>query len=668
MALSGTFYSYPVSSFGLYCEWSAAQSITGNYSDVTLKVYLSYYTLEVAQRTDATAAINGTSETYTTAAFNDYSSGWKKKLLKTKTVRVNHTASGTATNIPLSASWRFGGTYSGVSVGTITASTTVDLNSIDRTAPAVTISTSGITVSSVTVSASASTTCDIWQYSKDGGSTWTQFSTTAGTTASSTISGLSPNTSYTVKVRARKRSNQVYGTSGGSTIKTLGNAILNSVSTVTADDATPTITFNRTIYSSAFTYTLEIKNGSTSVLTIAIAAQSPGRANSTLKLTSAQRTALLNAFTSSKSFTATFVLTTKSGTTTVGNSSSKTATVRTTAANSAPTFSNLSGFTYKDGNTSTVNVTGNDQFLVQGYSTLSVTAYTATANNGASISKYEATINGKTVSSSTTSLNLGTISESGTLTLTVRAVDSRGYSVGRSKAITVIPYSKIDIQESETVVRRVNEVEALTQVEFAANISQILVSNVNKNALALLRYRYKKTSASSYGPYTTITPQASATSTKITFESDEFISLDPDYSYNIQFYVSDKITADSYVITLPQGTPLISKRRKMVGINNRNPTRALDVTGEIGMNGYNVQGFVRALETSTDLNTVLSPGIYFAPAVSDAGLHYPVRNSVGVLEVLQVASNFILQRFTAVSGEVYCRGKYNTTWYAWKSN
>ena len=42
MALSGTFQNYPVSSFGLYCEWSGVQSVTGNYTDVTLKVYLSY--------------------------------------------------------------------------------------------------------------------------------------------------------------------------------------------------------------------------------------------------------------------------------------------------------------------------------------------------------------------------------------------------------------------------------------------------------------------------------------------------------------------------------------------------------------------------------------------------------------------------------------------------
>ena len=37
MALSGTFQNYPVSSFGLYCEWRGTQSVTGNYTDITLK-------------------------------------------------------------------------------------------------------------------------------------------------------------------------------------------------------------------------------------------------------------------------------------------------------------------------------------------------------------------------------------------------------------------------------------------------------------------------------------------------------------------------------------------------------------------------------------------------------------------------------------------------------
>ena len=41
MALSGSYYSYPVSSFGLYVEWSATQSVTGNYSSTKMPAVAS---------------------------------------------------------------------------------------------------------------------------------------------------------------------------------------------------------------------------------------------------------------------------------------------------------------------------------------------------------------------------------------------------------------------------------------------------------------------------------------------------------------------------------------------------------------------------------------------------------------------------------------------------
>ena len=653
---------------GLYCTWSATQSITGNYSDVTLNVYLRIYDLYLGSR-NLNMNINGDSADTTIPKISDSSQALHDVHLASRTVRVYHNSSGAAT-IALSAAYSYNGTYSDVYYGTITASTTVTLNGIDRVAPTVTISTSGVTESAVTVSAVASTTCDVWQYSTDGGSTWTQFSTTAGTSASKKITGLSPNTSYTIKVRARKKSNQVYGTSSGSAIKTLGNAILNSVTAVTADAATVSLKFNWTVYSTSFTYKLEIKNGSTLVTTITIPAQSStGTSDKTITLTAAQLTALLNAIPSNPSFTGTFVLTTLSGSTTIGSTSSKTATVQTTKANSGPTFSDSAGFTYKDSNSATSGVTGNDQLLVQDYSTLAVTAYAATARNGASIKTYEATINDTTVSSTGTALNLGKVSKSGNLTLTVKAVDSRGYSVEVTKTITVIAYKKIDVSDDNTTMRRVNEVEAITQVDFEAAISKILVSSVNKNAFQVLKYRYKKTSESSYGSYVVISSAATASDTRVTYESDEFVSLDPDYSYHVEFYVSDKITSDTFVITLPAGTPLISKRRKMVGINNRNPVRALDVNGAVGMNGYNVLGFVKALGNTEDLNSLTEPGIYTQAANANASTdrHYP-KAVAGYLEVMCNPSGYVLQRYTAYDcSGLYIRHRYQGSWGSWKS-
>lgn len=584
MALSGTFQNYPVSSFGLYCEWSGTQSITGNYTDVTLKVYLSYYTLDVGARSDSTISINGVSETYTVPAIEDYSSGWKKKLLKTKTVRVNHNANGTKSGVALSASWRFSGTYSGVSIGTITASTTVTLNSIDRTAPTVSCSVSNITANGFTISASSSATSDIWQYSLNGGSTWTQFSATAGTSASITLSSLSPNTTYSVRVRARKRTNQVYGTSSTVSAKTLGGAVILSCGNFAADASTVNLSLRATVYNAAYTNYITIKNGSTTYLSLTGRTWAAGTASRTITLTSAERTTLLNAMASLKSFTATIELVTKSGNTQIGNASTCTCTISTTEANSGPT---LSGFTFADSYSTTTAITRNDQVLIQSYSRLTVTPGTATAKNGASIVSYSAVCSGVTKSNTTgAALSLGTIGTSGTRDITLTVTDSRGYTASVTKSVTVVPYSKPKV--NSVSLRRTNEIETEMQLVFNGSISAITVDGAQKNSLLYVRYRYKLTSASSYNAYTSILSSVTASGTSFSFSNLELCNLNAEASYDFHLQIRDKLNSltslDLYFV-VPQGTPLVALRKKMVGINTPNPAAALHVVGDTRIEG-----------------------------------------------------------------------------------
>lgn len=584
MALSGTFQNYPVSSFGLYCEWSGTQSITGNYTDVTLKVYLSYYTLDVGARSDSTISINGVSETYTVPAIEDYSSGWKKKLLKTKTVRVNHNANGTKSGVALSASWRFSGTYSGVSIGTITASTTVTLNSIDRTAPTVSCSVSNITANGFTISASSSATSDIWQYSLNGGSSWTQFSTTAGTSASVTLSSLSPNTTYSVRVRARKRTNQVYGTSSTVSAKTLGGAVILSCGNFAADASTVNLSLRVTVYNAAYTNYITIKNGSTTYLSLTGRTWAAGTASRTITLTSAERTTLLNAMASLKSFTATIELVTKSRNTQIGNASTCTCTISTTEANSGPT---LSGFTFADSYSTTTAITGNDQVLIQSYSRLTVTPGTATAKNGASIVSYSAVCSGVTKSNTTgAALSLGTIGTSGTRDITLTVTDSRGYTASVTKSVTVVPYSKPKV--NSVSLRRTNEIETEMQLVFNGSISAITVDGAQKNSLLYVRYRYKLTSASSYNAYTSILSSVTASGTSFSFSNLELCNLNAEASYDFHLQIRDKLNSltslDLYFV-VPQGTPLVALRKKMVGINTPNPAAALHVVGDTRIEG-----------------------------------------------------------------------------------
>lgn len=535
---------------------------------------------------------------------------------------------------------------------------TMTLSNIDRAAPSVSVNVSSITANSIKITVSSSATANRWWYSLNGGSSWIEFNSSSGASKETTVTGLSPNTSYTVQACARKSYNGVDGYSGKTTVKTLGGSVLSSVSTLTADNATAKITLSATVYDTSYKHKLVLKDGSTTVLTLAGLSLSNG--SNTIALTAAQRSSILADMAAKKSFTGTFELSTFSGSSQIGSTSTKTATVQTTAANSAPTFS---GFTYEDTNTTAAGVTGNNQILIQSVSTLQVTASAAIAKNGATISSYSVSAGGSTASSTTVTLNVGKIYTSGTVPIIVTAIDSRGYTSSATINITVIAYESIDI--TTAIMRRVNEVEDVTQVTLEGDITPVKVNNVNKNTLRKLYYQYKRTDASAYSSLTDITSFATFTDNGFTFTSDEWLSLDANYSWYVRFYVYDNLTGDSATITVSQGTPLISFRRKKVGINKREPAQALDVDGNIATNGVIVLGYAGHVEG--DFNNYKNGGIFFAPTTSEISNAPP--GGAGYLEVLSTTDGFnLIQRYTATAAgcKVYIRSFIlNTNWTPW---
>lgn len=638
---------------GRYLQLTITESIDakGNYSTLNWTLQsiggaVNYYSIAPTKIT-----INGT------VVYDKGATSWSSKVFPAAkgstsgSLTVYHSSDGKksisvgfSTRVYISAAAEYGGTMT--------------LTNIDRSAPSISISVSDITANSVKLSASASTTCDIWDYTTNNWGSHKQYSTSAGTSNSITITGLSPNTSYTIAVRARKQYNHVIGSSGTKTIKTLGGSVLSSVSTLTADNATAKITFSATVYDTSYKHKLVLKDGSTTVLTLTGLLLSNG--SNTITLTAAQRSSILADMSAKKSFTGTFELSTFSGSSQIGSTSTKTATVQTTAANSAPTFS---GFTYKDTNTTAAGVTGNNQILIQSVSTLQVTASAATAKNGATISSYSVSAGGSTASSTTVTLNIGKIYTSGTVPIIVTAIDSRGYTSSATVNITVIAYESIDI--TTAIMRRVNEVEDVTQVTLEGDITPVKVNSVNKNTLRKLYYQYKRTDASAYSSLTDITSFATFTDNGFTFASDEWLSLDANYSWYVRFYVYDNLTGDTVTITVSQGTPLISFRRKKVGINKREPTQALDVDGNIAANGVIVLGYAGHVEG--DFNNYKNGGIFFAPTTS--GISNAPPGGAGYLEVLSTTDGFnLIQRYTATAAgcKVYIRSFIlNTNWTPW---
>lgn len=236
----------------LQLDISESVNVVGNSSTLSWTLTSTggastYYTIDTT-----TVTINGTTVYSKDRTYWDDRVFPAKKGSVSGTITVAHNSNGSktiavgfSTRVYIYGPQEYGGSMT--------------LTTIDRSAPTVTFSTSNVTANGFKIYATSSATADIWQYSTNGGSSWTQFSTTASTSASVTITSLSPNTSYTVRVRARRQYNHVYGTSGSSTVKTLGGAVVNSVNTVTADNATVSITINVTVYEASYTNTLVLK-------------------------------------------------------------------------------------------------------------------------------------------------------------------------------------------------------------------------------------------------------------------------------------------------------------------------------------------------------------------------------------------------------------------------
>lgn len=610
---------------GRYLQLSISESVNVASNKSTLTWTLTsaggasaYYTID-----DTTVTINGTQVYYKARTAWDDRIFPAAKGSVSGTLDVTHNSNGTksVTVVFMTRVYVYGPVDYG---GTMT------LTSIDRTAPTVSCSISNITANSFKITATSSATADLWDYSLDDGITGTEFSTTAGTSASTTVTGLSPNTTYYVRVSVRKKSNHVYGESSTTTVKTLGGAIINSCPTITADAATVTFKPNVTVYDASFSCYLSIWNGSTEYLALSARTWSKGTADRTITLSQTERADLLDAMASIKSFTATIKVVTKSGTTQIGSTSTCTCTVQTTSANSGPT---MTAFSFKDSRSATSTLTGDDQLFIQGYSYLYVTPGVATAKNGASIVSYAATCNGVTNSNTTgAAINLYEVAKSGTVDVVVTATDSRGYTVSSTQQITVIPYAKPKV--SDISLRRTNDIEAEMQLTFNGSISPITVSGTQKNSLLYVQYRYKLTSASSYGSYNSILSSVTQSGTSFSFSNQELCNLDANSSYDFHLYIRDQLntlSALSLYFTVPQGTPLVALRKKKVGINTPTPDAALHVVGDGHFEGdVHIDGNITA--DNLDLDIDVPPFYYGTCSTAAATVAKVVTCSGFVLE------------------------------------
>lgn len=239
---------------------------------------------------------------------------------------------------------------------------------------------------------------------------------------------------------------------------------------------------------------------------------------------------------------------TYSGGTYIGNS---TTSFTAKVVNSNPTFAS-SNVSYQDTNSSVVAITQNNQHIVRNQSNLSAAFTTATARNSASISKYEITFNGATqTKTSASTINYGTINSGSNLTLTVKAIDSRGNSTSISKIVTVLDWQ---LPTATITANRENNYEDETHLKVNATISSVN----SKNALKSIKYRYKKTSDSSYSNYIEIQNNTEYT-----------LTIDKLFAWDFEVVVTDKFGNTNYSFVIAKGTPIMffDNEKLSVGVN-----------------------------------------------------------------------------------------------------
>lgn len=267
----------------------------------------------------------------------------------------------------------------------------------------------------------------------------------------------------------------------------------------------------------------------------------------------------------------------------------------------APSFSS-SQFTYADMNGTTTGITGNNQVLISGLSTLQVNINSnAVATTGATITGYTVTAGDKTGSrTGTGAVLLNQVSSvSSTISITVTATDSRGYQTSATKTATVIPYSKPTVTGNAT---RNGGFEETTIIRTSGTVSRLVVNGVAKNNITSLQYRTKLSTAS-WGTTWTNIPFTAPTGTNTSYTASNVTLTIPSLEvWNIEVKATDTIgNTTSVIYTVSAGIPLafMDTTLNSVGIG----------VFPVGRDELRVKGYVYGGALSTTNHTLDSSGL-----------------------------------------------------------
>ena len=402
---------------------------------------------------------------------------------------------------------------------------------------------------------SSDSTVDYLWYSLDNGSSWSGINVTDEKSGTYTISGLSPNTTYKVKTRIRRKDSQLTTDSTALSVTTHSYPYCTDSPNFVLGNPV-TLKFHNPL-SRAFKFYI-IGNGTQIDVEYSCSSDTYTGVNNTASSVPYLYATIPND--PSGEYKVKVVYGDHTHTRDNGN----TYTIKESEC--YPTFTS---FTYKDTNTTVTNVVGSN--LVKGLSTIAVeipVANKMVAKNSATPNKYIATIDStnKTLSYSSTSavsVAMGTISAAGTKRISVTAYDSRGLPKIAYKDITVYEYSKPIINVS---AKRLNNFEATTTLQVNGSYSRLTIGGADKNTIKSVEYHTREVGGT-WGSWTTIS--ATLSSGKFTC-SDKVLTLDNAKAFEIEVKVTDNLSNNTTSVDVDIGQAIffVSSNKKTAYINN----------------------------------------------------------------------------------------------------
>ena len=271
---------------------------------------------------------------------------------------------------------------------------------------------------------------------------------------------------------------------------------------------------------------------------------------------------------------------------------------------------------------------------IQGKSRVKAATLTATGKYGATIASRSMTVLGKSYSSPYLSDYLDT---AGTITVTVKVTDSRGYSTEVEKDITVISYSEPNVLpasgESSIVCARCYADGTIAEdgeyLRIIAKRSYSTVTAVGaQNNFCDIRYRYRPESTKTYSDWITLLSGEDTDADTVDSGAIADVVSSTTTAYIVQVGVIDDVGgANAYQVSVPTAFATVdipkSYKGRSIGIfrfavepTDENDKR-VDIDGFVHGGGIDNLTLGTMLTATADapitLANTLTPGCYYSP-------------------------------------------------------